>query len=111
LPDIPPGIIAAVARVLGDHWGGAPDDSDMQLAADVLNVAAPLLAEVCAQKILAHMDEHWPSPPMGSTRNVPRHYMRIAAQVAALAFSTDADSSHQCADGQGSAFQASAVPR
>jgi hypothetical protein len=48
VPDIPEAAIEAAARVLGSHWGGPPDDSDTQLAADVLAAAAPLLAETCA---------------------------------------------------------------
>jgi hypothetical protein len=85
MPEIPPHIHAAVARVLGDHWGGPPDDSDMQLAADVLNVAAPLLAEFVAQKILEHAERQHPRDPEHVPTAWDRHF-DIAARVAAGAF-------------------------
>jgi hypothetical protein len=80
----------AVAEVLGSHWGGPPDDSDRQLAADVLNVAAPLLAEVCAQKILEHAERQHPRDPEHVPTPWDRHF-GIAARVAAGTFDTRED--------------------
>jgi hypothetical protein len=97
MADIPPDIIAAVARVLGDHWGGPPDDSDTQLAVQLLTVAAPLLADACATAILAHAERQHPRDPEHVPTAWDRHFS-IAARVAAGTFTTRENEHQAVAD-------------
>lgn len=98
MADLPDAAIQAAARVLGnDCHGGPPDENDKQLAADVLGAAWPHLAEAVANAIIAHADSHGPRKPRGiaEVESDGRHYiawhrhLRIAAQVAGLAFFTE----------------------
>jgi hypothetical protein len=101
LPDIPAeavrAALAARSRALIDR----PDPmvlSDETLTRMMLEAAAPVLAAAVAAKILAHMDEHVPknkliggTPAERQRNRTWRRHFRIAAQVAALAFSTEDD--------------------
>lgn len=66
------------------------------VADDVLDATAPLFANAVAEKILAHMEEHWPAGC--NTTRAPRRHFRIAAQVASRAFTTDAEERQQAAE-------------
>lgn len=98
MPDVPAAALDAAARELGRQChGGPPDESDIQLAADVLAVAAPLLAEHIATAILAHAERQFPKRDPAKRAGKPdiwrtwhRHF-GIAARVAAGAFYTDED--------------------
>ena len=100
MPEIPDEAVkAAMARrsyLLEDR----PDPmvlSDERLTRQMLEAAAPLLAEMIAQKILAHMEEHGPDPASpGLTLHATmsrawRRHFGIAARVAAGAFYTRED--------------------
>ena len=96
MPDIPPQAIAAAAIVLADdNHGGRPGIQDVQLAAEVLEAAVPILAEAVAAKILAHMELH--GPKAGQRWENWRRYFRVAAQVASLAFTTADDQKRMAA--------------
>jgi len=63
-------------------------DSDEALARVALTAAAPLLAEVVAQKILEHAERQHPRDPEHVPTPWDRHF-NIAARVAAGAFDSE----------------------
>ena len=70
--------------------------SERRLTEMMLEAAAPILADAVARKILAHMDEHHPAELVsqrgaGRDAHRARRHLRTAAQVASLAFYTEAD--------------------
>ena len=103
MPDVPEAAIAAAALAI--HRAACPlrDDPDHDCARDAaheemlipraraaLEAAAPLLAEACAQRILAHAERQHPRDPDHVPTAWHRH-MDIAARVAAGAFYTRED--------------------
>lgn len=102
MPTVPEDAVKAAAEVLlrqyateysADHltWKDFTDP-----AREVLEAAAPVLAGHAAQAITAHMEAH--APKDGAARRKWRRHLGIAARVAALAFSTDADLKHAAAE-------------
>lgn len=61
-----------------------------QLVTDILDAAAPILAEAVAQKILEHSERQHPRDPDHVPTAWDRHFS-IAARVAAMAFYTRED--------------------
>ena len=103
MPDVP--AAALLAAALAIHRAACPlrDDPDHDCARDAaheemlmpraraaLEAAAPLLAEACAQRILAHAERQHPRDPDHVPTAWHRH-MDIAARVAAGAFYTRED--------------------
>src|ERR1700733_38968 len=88
MPDYPAEIIHAAVEALMERRGLTSESSRLWAApivATVLDTAAPLLAEHCAQAILAHMEAHAPG------RTDWWHYRQhfgIAARIASTGFST-----------------------
>jgi hypothetical protein len=64
-------------------------------AREILDAAAPLLAEECARAVEAHMEKHDPAGWPGVTW---RRHFRIAARAAAGAFTTEAESKQQAVE-------------
>jgi hypothetical protein len=107
VPEIPDAAVRAAAEKLlrqyeseysADHltWRDFKDP-----AREVLEAAAPAMAEAIAQKILAHMEARGPAAgtPLGGTlRRAWRRHFSIAARVAAFAFSTDDDIKRMAAE-------------
>jgi hypothetical protein len=102
MPDVPEAAIQAAAIAIERELMSGKDypmaqDSDEALARAALEAAAPLLADACATAILGHMEAHGPAPASpGVTRHETmrrawRRNLRIAAQVASVAFSTEDD--------------------
>ena len=103
MPDVP--AAALLAAALAIHRAACPlrDDPDHDCARDAaheemlipraraaLEAAAPILAEACAQRILAHAERQHPRDPDHVPTAWHRH-MDIAARVAAGAFYTRED--------------------
>lgn len=69
--------------------------SDETLTRLMLEAAAPALAEHVAGRLRAHADRRWPlegpTAPASEAARIRRRAFISAAQVAALAFSTDDD--------------------
>ncbi len=89
MPDIPAEIREAAIRAAARRIG-APGH---QVAEDVLDAVAPLLAEAVAAKITAHAERR--QPPSAAARN-PRYldyhrHFATAARIAAGAFTTEAE--------------------
>ena len=100
MPDIDPAVRdRAYDAALAHATEYVTPDLLRQVADDVLDAAAPLLAEACAVKILAHMEAR--GPASGSGYNQPlrawRRHMGIAARVAARSFSTRDEELQQAA--------------
>ncbi len=97
VPEIPEEAVrAAVAAYAREGYcDGEPIDGDERVIRCTLEAAASLLAEAVARKILAHMEAHGPRE-LGT--GAWRRHFRIAAQVAAGAFSTDEDLKRQAAE-------------
>jgi hypothetical protein len=110
VPDYPPEVLAAIDVALDE----LPDpDSPFErdrwriVSRIALDAATPILAEVIAQKILAHMESHGPHKPAGALEPVTaigrdyrawcRHF-GIAARVAAGAFDTREDQLRKAAE-------------
>ena len=94
MPDIPPAAIAAAESAIRDAFPGEFGKPGMPepdaLARAALEAAAPLLAEACAQRILAYAERQHPRDPDHVPTAWHRH-MDIAARVAAGAFYTRED--------------------
>jgi len=100
VPDIPQAAITAAAAAIGRkmHPGDVftmTAGSDEALARIALEAAVPALAEHVAARITAHADRQFPKTDPAKAPGRPdlwrtwhRHF-RIAAQVAALAFTTE----------------------
>jgi|ERR1700722_4055527 len=107
MPEIPETALQAAAETLfrqyeseysADHltWRDFTDP-----AREVLEAAAPAMAEAVAQKILAHMEAHGPQAgtPLGGTmRRAWRRHFGIAARIAAGAFMTEEDMKREAAE-------------
>lgn len=103
MPAVPDDAIQAAAEVLRDRYDKPVLDASefTSFAAEILEAAAPAMAEAVAAKILAHRDKYWPAirneDPDGAesmervVRRAPRRHLGIAARVAAKAFYTDED--------------------
>lgn len=101
MPEYPPAALRAASEAIERELmsGTAHDghlESDDALAKAALDAAAPLLAEAIAERILAHMEEHWPT--QRRTAHPPSRHFRIAAQVAARSFTTEAEMRQQAAE-------------
>jgi hypothetical protein len=98
VPDIPKAAVDAAERAIIEAATDFGQDnivagSSCDLARVALGAAAPILAETVARKILAHM-ETCDLEAIRRGHPIPRGWrrdLRIAAQVAALAFNTDED--------------------
>jgi hypothetical protein len=108
MPDIPQAAIDAARAAYANALYDRPDPtvlSDETLMRIILEAAAPAMAEHAAGRILAHLEAH---PPVvlvinGVSSDVTgghayRRHFRTAAQIAALAFSTDEDLMRQAAE-------------
>lgn len=100
MPEIPDDAVQAAAEVLLRQYESEYSAAHLTWrdfadpARQVLEAAAPVMAEAVAQKILAHMEAHGPQAgtPLGAqSRRAWRRHFRIAAQLATFAFSTEAD--------------------
>ena len=94
MPDVPAEAITAAEAAIRDAFPGEFGQPGMPepdaLARAALEAAAPLLAEACAQKILAHAERQHPRDPDHVPTAWHRHFS-IAARVAAGAFYTRED--------------------
>ena len=94
MPDVPAEAITAAEAAIRDAFPGEFGKPGMPepdaLARAALEAAAPLLAEACAQRILAHAERQHPRDPDHVPTAWHRH-MDIAARVAAGAFYTRED--------------------
>jgi hypothetical protein len=83
VPDYPQETVTAAASAMCELHDLDPRWAET-LAGAALDAAAPLLAEACAQAVIKHMETHGPAG-----RNTAwRRYMKIAARVAAGAFTS-----------------------
>jgi hypothetical protein len=104
VPDIPPEIREAAHAAARLPIPQAMATSPRELVDLALDAAAPLLAEAVAARILAHMEAHGIGmevqlPGAAAVRRAMRRsHFRIAAQVAARAFTTEAESRQQAAE-------------
>ena len=87
---IPAEAIAAAESAIRDELRSSREVEPDRLARAALEAAAPILAEACAQRILAHMEAH-DNGLTASVRRGWRRHMGIAARVAAGAFYTRED--------------------
>lgn len=91
MPDaIPPAALLAAGSAIRDELRSSREVEPDALARAALEAAAPLLAEACAQRILAHAERQHPRDPDHVPTAWHRH-MDIAARVAAGAFYTRED--------------------
>ena len=104
MPDIPSEVWATVdARLdeLPQPERHTERDRWRIVSREAVHAAAPVLADVVAAKILAHMEAHGPQAgtPLGGTlRRAWRRHFGIAARVAAGAFLTEEDMKRQAAE-------------
>lgn len=101
MPEVPDAAVQAAAVALQaiiDPAGLREMDVYRAHARAVLEAAAPALAAAVAEKITAHMDAHGPREGAASGLVLSwRRHFRIAAQVAAGAFSTREDQLREAA--------------
>ena len=107
MPEVPDAAVEAAVEAVLKQPGLAAEDLRpwvKWISTTVLEAAAPVMAEAVAQRILAHMDAHGPqagTPLGGQVRRAWRRHFGIAAQVAALAFSTPEDVKRMAAEAIG----------
>jgi hypothetical protein len=103
MPDVPAEAVRAAMARRADLLSDRPDPtalSDETLTRLMLEAAAPILAQHVAARILAHM-EACDLEAIRRGHPIPRGWrrdLRIAAQVATLAFNTDEDNKRLAAE-------------
>lgn len=104
MPDYPPEALAEAEAAISHELRSSREVEPDALARAALDAAAPILAEACAQKIVAHMEEHGPGVASPGTtlyeamRRAWRRHLGIAARVAAGAFDTREDQLRMAAE-------------
>lgn len=101
MPDFPPEVIQRAAEVRYRQYDSEFNASHLSWqdfageAREILDAVAEQLGQVCASKILAHMEAGGPQPARGagarSRYGAWRRHFNAAARVAARAFLTDDD--------------------
>jgi hypothetical protein len=104
MPDYGPEALQAAADAMQQREHILGENPWRENAGAALDAAAPLLAEDVARKILAHMEEYWPLPAVGNCAAIRRH-LRMAAQIAAGAFTTEAEMKQQAAEALAAALE------
>jgi hypothetical protein len=106
MPEVPEEAVrlALAAYAREAYCDGEPIEGDERVIRCALEAAAPVMAEAVAEKITAHKYAHEPKGPLIGGRSAEeqrrrtwRRHLGIAAQVAALAFSTPEDLKREAA--------------